>query len=152
MVLVTWKSNELRIPDFVRAEEQEESVVAAEGLWFYLRVLRAFESIKSWDTITEKGITISRRWVELAKKHSLKIKIGELPALANFQIRSPNWLKYKSLITQEMLKSKFLAANMVYVSIEHTDEILANYLKLSERQIGRLHDKGLVSGPSADHD
>jgi len=69
MVLVTWKSNELRIPDFVRAEEQEESVVAAEGLWFYLRVLRAFESIKSWDvqlqpfrTTFETGSSHEHSW------------------------------------------------------------------------------------------
>ena len=30
---------------------------------------------------------------------------------------------------------------------QDTDEILANHLGLSDTQIGRLHDKGLVSGP-----
>ncbi len=30
---------------------------------------------------------------------------------------------------------------------EHTDEILLGVLKLSERQVGELHDKGLVAGP-----
>lgn len=30
---------------------------------------------------------------------------------------------------------------------EHTDEVLANVLSLSESQIGRLHDNGLVAGP-----
>ena len=32
---------------------------------------------------------------------------------------------------------------------EHTDEILLGVLKLSEREVGELHDKGLVAGPKA---
>ena len=32
---------------------------------------------------------------------------------------------------------------------EHTDEILAELLSLSETEIGRLHDEGVVAGPSA---
>ena len=32
---------------------------------------------------------------------------------------------------------------------EHTDEILAEVLSLSEAEIGRLHDDGVVAGPTA---
>ena len=32
---------------------------------------------------------------------------------------------------------------------EHTDEILLGVLKLSEREVGGLHDKGLVGGTAA---
>ncbi len=32
---------------------------------------------------------------------------------------------------------------------EHTDEILLGVLKLSAREVGELHDKGLVAGPNA---
>ena len=32
---------------------------------------------------------------------------------------------------------------------EHTDEILAELLALSEAEIGRLHDEGVVAGPTA---
>jgi 2-methylfumaryl-CoA isomerase len=31
---------------------------------------------------------------------------------------------------------------------EHTDEVLANVLGLSETEIGRLHDEGVVAGPT----
>ncbi|HMK67734.1 MAG TPA: CoA transferase, partial [Stellaceae bacterium] len=30
---------------------------------------------------------------------------------------------------------------------EHTDEILLGVLKLSEREVGELHDRGFVAGP-----
>ena len=43
-------------------------------------------------------------------------------------------------VTKESVKS---APNLG----ENTDEILADYLKLNEQQIGLLHDKGVVSGP-----
>ena len=32
---------------------------------------------------------------------------------------------------------------------EHTDEVLADLLGLSEGEIGRLHDAGVVAGPAA---
>ena len=32
---------------------------------------------------------------------------------------------------------------------EHTDEILAELLSLSDTEIGRLHDDGVVAGPTA---
>jgi 2-methylfumaryl-CoA isomerase len=33
---------------------------------------------------------------------------------------------------------------------EHTDEVLAEVLGLSEAAIGRLHDNGVVAGPAAE--
>lgn len=39
------------------------------------------------------------------------------------------------------------AAVMAPVLGEHTDEVLAGWLGLTTRQIGRLHDRGVVAGP-----
>ena len=33
---------------------------------------------------------------------------------------------------------------------EHTDEVLAEVLRLSSAEIGKLHDAGTVAGPTAD--
>ena len=41
-------------------------------------------------------------------------------------------MKYKTFITQELLKKKFLASNTCYLSIAHTDEIIENYIELLE--------------------
>ena len=41
-------------------------------------------------------------------EYNLKIQISGIPALSSFSIISNDWLKYKTFITQEMLKKNFL--------------------------------------------
>ena len=38
-------------------------------------------------------------------------------------------MEYKTLITQEMLKMGFLAANSCYICLAHTPEIIDSYLE-----------------------
>ena len=40
-----------------------------------------------------------------------------------------NFLKYKTFITQEMLKKGFLATNSVYVSMLHDKNIIDEYIE-----------------------
>ena len=42
---------------------------------------------------------------------------------------SKNALKYKTLVTQEMLKKGFLAANSTYVSTAHSSKLIDQYLE-----------------------
>ena len=42
-------------------------------------------------------------------------------------------LKYKTLITQEMLKEGFLAANSIYVSTAHSESILQPYFVMLDK-------------------
>ena len=63
-----------------------------------------------------------------SKKNKLQIEIYGLSSLSRFEIKSKNWIKYKTYITQEMLKSGFLASDSIYFSIAHTDQILKKYL------------------------
>ena len=44
-------------------------------------------------------------------------------------MRSPLSLEYKTLITQEMLASGYLASNSVYVCTEHTKDVLDGYFE-----------------------
>ena len=97
-----------------------------------LKTLDVMGRIKSWDTITQTGLTIRQAWQELADKHELSISHWGLPALAGFTINSDNSdnsLAYKTLITQEMLTKGYLASNSVYVCIEHTPEVVARYFE-----------------------
>ena len=112
------------------------------------------EREKSWERITEIGKEIGKRWQELAQKHDLPLETSGLPALVNFSIPVENWLKYKTLITQEMLKKGFLTANSVYVCTEHTNEIINEYFEyldpviatVTECENGKNVDE-LLEGP-----
>jgi glutamate-1-semialdehyde 2,1-aminomutase len=119
-----------------------------------LKTVEVMEREKSWVQITEVGKQIGRRWQAKAKKYELPIEISGLHSLINFNIPVDNWLKYKTLISQEMLKQRYLAANSVYVCIEHTDKVVDAYFEkidsvfsiIMDCENGRNVDK-LLEGP-----
>ena len=92
-----------------------------------LKTLEVMERERSWERITQTGSAIGERWQALAKRNELPIELNGLPALIGFSFPLPDMLKYRTLITQEMLKKGFLAATAVYVCIEHTGPIVDQY-------------------------
>jgi glutamate-1-semialdehyde 2,1-aminomutase len=92
-----------------------------------LKTLEIMEREKSWETITQIGNNISIQWQNLADKHDLSIGTWGLPALSGYTFNAPDALAYKTLITQEMLKKGYLAANSVYACTEHKQEIVDGY-------------------------
>lgn len=92
-----------------------------------LKTLEIMEREKSWEYITETGNYIGKQWKKIAEEHKLIIDTWGLPALIGFSFMSDNNLKYKTYITQEMLKIGYLAANSVYVCTMHKKEILDGY-------------------------
>lgn len=95
-----------------------------------LKTLEVMERIRSWETITETGNEIKKKWQQLADLHSLKIDISGLPALCSFSFQSDNALAYKTFITQEMLLKGYIAGTSVYVSTEHTPEIVNTFFEM----------------------
>ena len=91
-----------------------------------LKTLEEMERIKSWKIVTNKGNWLRKKWLDLAKKNNLKIKLSGIPALSRFEILSNNFNKYRTLIAQEMYKKSILASNTIYVSTAHSKE---NFLK-----------------------
>ena len=135
---------------FISSTFWTERIGPAAGL----KTLEVMEREKSWEKITSTGKTIGKRWQALAEKYELPIEIGGLPALVNFSIPVGDWLKYKTFITQELLKKGFLAANSVYVCTEHINAIIDKYFEhldsvfetISECEDGRNIDD-LLEGP-----
>ena len=119
-----------------------------------LKTLEVMERERSWERITEAGRDIDRRWQALARKHDLPIQTSGLPALISFSFPVPDMLKYKTLITQEMLKKGYLATTSVYVCTEHTPEVVDAYFEeldpifalIAECESGRSVDD-LLEGP-----
>ena len=105
-----------------------------------LKTLEVMKREKSWEQITQTGISIRKGWQSLADKHGLEIEQWGLPALAGFTFRSPHALAYKTLITQEMLKKGYLAGNSVYACIEHTAEIVAAFFDALDPIFGKIKE------------
>lgn len=105
-----------------------------------LKTLEVMERLKSWETITNIGNSIKDRWKRLAAKHGLSIEDWGLPALSGFTIQSKNFLAYKTLITQEMMKKGFLAGNSVYVCTEHSLEIIDQYFECLDPIFGTIRE------------
>lgn len=119
-----------------------------------LKTLEVMERTKSWDAITQTGLGIRSRWQMLADKHELQIDHWGLPALTGYSFVSENALAYKTLITQEMLSKGYLAGNSVYVSTEHTPEVVNGYFEAVDPLFALIKEceegrdvMGLLKGP-----
>lgn len=93
-----------------------------------LATLKAMERMKSWDMITQSGLAIRKGLQDLADQYCLEIDHWGLPALTGYTFRSEKALAYKTLVTQEMLRKGYLASNCVYVCIDHTAELIEEFL------------------------
>ena len=97
------------------------------------KTLEVMEKTKSWEYVTKLGKKIKKEWTRLSKKYELPLQINGIDALPNFFIKSQNSLEYKTLISQEMLKKKFLSTNSVYVSVAHNKKIMEDYIKILDK-------------------
>ena len=119
-----------------------------------LKTLEIKERTKSWKLVSKKGNLIKDGWRNLASKYDLPINIYGISALPSFGFESTNNLAYKTYITQEMLKKGYLATMSVYVSTQHCDEIINDYLDQIENIFKKISDcesgldiMSLIDGP-----
>jgi len=119
-----------------------------------IKTLEVMQAMKSWEIITKNGKYIKDNWKKIADQYDLGIDIWGIDALPGFTIKSKNYLKYKTYISQTMLENKILASNAVYVSIVHDKKIIDEYLQIlseifktiKECEDGRNIDS-LLKGP-----
>jgi len=119
-----------------------------------LKTLEIMEREKSWEYITEMGKLLQKELHLIANKYNLPIKLSGLPALTNFSFSLIDALKYKTLITQEMLKKGFLASTIIFVCTKHDKEIIDKYINtidpifklINECENGKSIDN-LLEGP-----
>lgn len=95
--------------------------------------LDLMKKVKSWKYVTKLGKKIKNEWIKLADKYEIPISVNGIDALPNFYIKSPKNLEYKTYISQEMLKKKFLSSNSVYVSTAHDEKILRKYINILDK-------------------
>ena len=70
------------------------------------KTIEVMEQLRSWESITEMGKHIKKRWEELARDYDLTIQQSGLPSLASFQFVSTNQLAYKTLLTYFFIRKR----------------------------------------------
>ena len=108
---------------FISSTFWTERIGSAAGL----KTLEVMEREQPWDTITVIGNRVRKIWQSLSEHYDLEISIGGLPAISTFAFQSPDAIKFKTFVTQEMLKKGFLAGTAFYACTEHTDQVLEQY-------------------------
>ena len=94
-----------------------------------LKTLELMERNQSWKYISNLGDYINQGWKKIADRNGLDIHIFGLNSITKYVLRTKNeFLKYKTFITQEMLKRGYLATNSVYVSTAHNKELVDKYI------------------------
>ena len=81
-----------------------------------------------WEKIISLGNYVVKSWEKIASENDIELETFGLPSLSGYKFVSDNHLKYKTYITQEMLKKGYLASNLFYSSFAHSKEILKSYI------------------------
>ncbi len=97
-----------------------------------LESLNVMQDIKSWEFLTKTGQYVKQEWQKIFNSYNLDFKISGIDPLPVFSSEDKNFMKYKTLITYEMLQRGFLASNALYICTEHSKEIMNKYLESFE--------------------
>jgi glutamate-1-semialdehyde 2,1-aminomutase len=103
-----------------------------------LETLNIMSKIKSWKTISEKGRKIKNKWKNMSFKYNLNLSIEGLDALPRFDFPNLNNQYFKTYISQEFLKKGILAANSIYLSVEHNDSIINKYFTILDSIFSKI--------------
>jgi glutamate-1-semialdehyde 2,1-aminomutase len=93
-----------------------------------LKTLEVMKREKSWEYITNMGDYAVRELTAFNSEFNFKIEVSGLPSMLTYKIDHPDWNKYKTYITQEMLKKGYLATNAIYSSTQHTVSIVDQFM------------------------
>ena len=105
-----------------------------------LSSIKEFERLKVFKTIKNNGNLIKRYWKDLSKKYNLPIKVMGTDAIPSFEFYN-NHVDRKTFLTQEMLKNKILATNMIYVTVFHNKDRIKKYLKILDKVFEEISKK-----------
>jgi len=102
---------------------------------------------KTYLKVKRNGLKIKKIWRELSIKYDIPISISGLDSIPSFKFLGNHSNRFKTYLTQEMLKLNILATTSVYVSIVHNDKLLKKY-KIGLNKIFkkiRMCQKGLIN-------
>jgi glutamate-1-semialdehyde 2,1-aminomutase len=97
-----------------------------------LASVEEFKRLKVFKIIKSNSKLIKNIWSSLSKKYNVPIRILGSNGIPSFEFEN-NHSKFKTYLTQEMLKNRILATNLVYVNIFHNKSNLKKYTKVLDK-------------------
>ena len=109
-----------------------------------LASIKEFKRLNVFKKIENNGKMIKNIWYDLSKKHNVPIKVEGTNAIPSFEFCN-NHSPKKTFLTQEMLKNKILATNMIYVTIFHNRNNIKKYIKILDKVFRDISKKNIKS-------
>ncbi len=102
----------------------------SEGIGFVagISTINFFKKKKVWKNLINSGKYVNQKWLNLSQKYELPITISGIESITQFNFKLKNNNNYKTFITQELLKKKILATNLIFLNIFHTTKIIDRYI------------------------
>ena len=97
-----------------------------------LSTLKEFKRLNVFKKIEINGKLIKNIWSDLSKRYNVPIKLMGTNAIPVFEFYNNHSIN-KTFLTQEMLKNKILATNMIYINIFHNKNNIKKYIKILDR-------------------
>jgi len=108
-----------------------------------LSTINEFKRLKVFKKINDNGKMIKNIWSDLSKKNNIPIKVMGTNAIPSFEFCN-NHAKNKTFLTQEMLKNKILATNIVYVNIFHNKNNIKEYTNILSKIFYDISTKNIT--------
>ena len=109
-----------------------------------LASIKEFKRLKVFKKIENNGKLIKSMWLELSRKHNIPIKVMGINAIPSFEFCS-NHPQRKTFLTQEMLRNKILATNVIYITIFHNKNSIKRYIKILDKVFYDISKKNIKS-------
>ncbi len=105
-----------------------------------LSSIKEFKRLKVFKKIESNGKFIKSIWLDLSKKYNIPIKVMGTNAIPSFEFCS-NHAQRKTFLTQEMLKNKILATNLIYVTVFHNQDNIKKYIRVLDKVFFNISKK-----------
>ena len=107
-----------------------------------LSTINELKRLNVFDKIKRNGRNIKKIWFDLSKKHNIPINILGSDAIPSFEFLK-NHGKNKTFLSQEMLKNKILATNVIYVNIFHIKNNIKKYIYTLDKVFNDISKKDI---------
>ena len=109
-----------------------------------LASIKEFKRLNVFKKIENNGKMIKNIWYDLSKKYNVPIKVEGTNAIPSFEFCS-NHPQRKTFLTQEMLRNKILATNVIYITIFHNKDNIKKYIKILDKVFYDISKKDIKS-------